>query len=181
MMKCAECGYDNLVEDTWEWDGQCDECGYLMVAAGEPLDPAIDGSIRPPVVSAPTGKRIINFIGDQIIFAVVLNVATLMFTSATNIRFVGESVGTIWGFNLLLLFLYYFLFETKFQQTPAKFVTRTEVVMADGAKPTDRAIALRTLIRIFVPFLAFSMSADGTWWHDRWTRTRVVERKKHRR
>jgi uncharacterized RDD family membrane protein YckC len=179
MMKCSKCGYNNSPESTW--DGHCDECGYLIVATGVPIDPTIDSSIYSPVTSAPTVKRIINFIGDLLILQFVFQITTRMFPNAVDIIVFGKSVSAILGFNLLLMFLYYFLFEITFQQTPVKFVTRTKVVTKNGSKPRDRAIALRTLIRMFVPFLVFSMSEYGDWWHDRWTGTRVVDSKKYRR
>lgn len=78
-----------------------------------------------------------------------------------------------------LLFLYYFAFEALFQRTPGKFITGTKVVMAGGGKPTLGTIAVRTLSR-FVPFEPISAytgkdeDKKRTWWHDRWTRTRVV-------
>ena len=69
--------------------------------------------------------------------------------------------------------LYYFLTEAVFHRSPAKFLTGTRVVTEDNQEPTVGQIALRTLVR-FVPFEPFS-SRSGTWWHDRWSKTRVVK------
>jgi DNA-directed RNA polymerase subunit RPC12/RpoP len=79
----------------------------------------------------------------------------------------------------LIIFLYYFIFESVFQRTPAKLLTRTKVVNSDGQKPTVGTIAERTLIR-FVPLEAFSFLGDRVYgWHDKWSRTYVVKTKKN--
>jgi uncharacterized RDD family membrane protein YckC len=168
IMKCSKCGYNNLPEGTR--DSRCDECGYLLFAEGSNFNTEISNS----VTSASTGKRAVNLIGDLIIFRFVITAADLIFSSAGGVSASVTEPGANWLFGILLIFLYYFLFETGFQRTPAKFITRTKVVMQDGSKPSNRSIALRTLVRL-VPFLVFSMSSDGTWWHDRWTDTRVVD------
>jgi len=85
---------------------------------------------------------------------------------------------------LIMLFAYYFIFEAAFQKTPGKFITGTKVIMEDGSKPDIGTITKRTLVR-FVPFEAISMYTGkvpknkGTWWHDRWTTTRVVIKTKY--
>jgi hypothetical protein len=80
--------------------------------------------------------------------------------------------------NLLLLFLYYFLFETIFAKTPGKLITGTEVVTWEGEKPSMGKIFWRTLIR-FIPFEPISSLGmpknDRNWWHDRWVQTQVVQ------
>jgi hypothetical protein len=175
VVKCPKCGYDNPPEGTQ--DGKCDECGHPLLPEGDNLSSQISDSISNSVVSTSTIKRVVNYIGDLMIARFIIVAVNMISSKVGSISFsVSESGGT-WLFNILLLFLYYFLFEARFQRTPAKFVTRTKVVMKDGSKPSEGSIALRTLIR-FVPFIIFSMSSYGTWWHDQWTDTRVVDSKK---
>ena len=82
----------------------------------------------------------------------------------------GNSFGENYWINLLfslsILFLYYFVFETLFQRTPAKLVTSTRVVLENGSKPDIAVISLYT---------GKDPNHKGTWWHDRWTTTRVVK------
>ncbi len=111
-------------------------------------------------------KRLINFVIDMAIIYIVIG---LLFQDMSD------------GIQLILfigIFLYYFLFETFLQKTPAKYITRTKVVSLDGSKATPGSIALRTLVR-FVPFDAISAIGtpknERTWWHDRWVKTRVVD------
>lgn len=68
---------------------------------------------------------------------------------------------------------YYVFFEGVIGATPGKMVTRTRVVGLDGGKPSFGQVFGRTLCR-FVPFEAFSFLGNGSGWHDRWSKTRVV-------
>lgn len=79
---------------------------------------------------------------------------------------------------LLLLFLYYFIFEATMGKTPAKFITRCRVVNDKGRLPDVASIAGRSLSR-FVPFDAFTfLGGDARGWHDRWSNTWVISEKK---
>ncbi len=173
-MRCPKCGYDNSPEGTQ--DGKCDECGHPLFAEGESLSPQTNDSIGDSIVSASTGKRIVNFIGDLMISRFIVVALYMVPANSGGISSSVKEPGGNFLFNILILFLYYFLCEARFQRTPVKFITRTKVVMKDGSKPSEGSIALRTLIR-FVPFIIFSMSSYGTWWHDQWTNTRVVDSK----
>nr|WP_279382660.1 RDD family protein [Acanthopleuribacter pedis] len=86
-------------------------------------------------------------------------------------------VTVLYGMPLLTLalemFLYYQFFEGFFGRTPAKFLTQTKVVLADGGRLTFTAALKRTLLR-FVPFEALSFVASLTGWHDRGSGTRVI-------
>jgi uncharacterized RDD family membrane protein YckC len=70
--------------------------------------------------------------------------------------------------------IWYLFFEIFFGATPAKFLTESKVVMADGSKVTPKAVILRTISRL-VPFEAFSFLFGSKGWHDRWTKTMVVK------
>ena len=83
--------------------------------------------------------------------------------------------------GLTVLLLYYFVFETVWGRTPAKWILGTRVVDEQGRAPSRRQILGRTLTRV-VPFEAFSLlladDADARGWHDRWSHTRVVRVRK---
>jgi RDD family len=172
-MKCSKCGYDNPPEGTE--DGRCDECGHPLLPEADNLSYQISDSAS-RVVSTSTIKRVVNYVGDLVISQFIVLKLINIPSRAGDIS---SSVGSGGSFVLIIfmLFLYYFLCEAGCQQTPAKFITRTKVVMKNGSTPSASSIALRTLIR-FVPFIVFSMSAYGTWWHDQWTNTRVVDSKR---
>lgn len=76
----------------------------------------------------------------------------------------------------IIWMLYYGFFESIWAKTPAKFITRTRVIMEDGTKPPLKTILIRTLIR-FVPFEAFTFLAPARprGWHDKWSKTIVIE------
>ncbi|MGC4067023.1 MAG: RDD family protein [Polyangiaceae bacterium] len=81
--------------------------------------------------------------------------------------------GMLW---VVLCFLaYYTFFEALFQKTPAKWITKTRVVTVQCKAPAPGRILHRSLVRL-VPFdwLSFLMG-DGRGWHDRWSRTCVVD------
>ena len=109
---------------------------------------------------ASEGKRFINFILDYILI-LILSFVVAGFFGSTNTLLI-----------LLVVFMYYFAFEAGIQKTPAKFVTRTKVVMLDGSKPDIASIAKRTLIR-FIP-LEPLFPKERKWWHDRWSNTQVI-------
>jgi len=58
-------------------------------------------------------------------------------------------------FRSVISFVYYGMTETFLSQSPAKYFTKTIVVMNDGSKPTVLTILARTLLRI-LPFESFS-------------------------
>ena len=70
--------------------------------------------------------------------------------------------------------MYYVFFESIWQRTPAKFLTKTKVVMVDGSKPDFKHILGRTLARL-IPFdhLSF-LSSHPVGWHDEFSGTLVV-------
>jgi uncharacterized RDD family membrane protein YckC len=116
---------------------------------------------------ASSAYRLANFLLDSVFCWIILFV---LFPSLAS--FFGKNTGATFLFGLGFWFLYYFVFEMMFQRTPAKFITRTKVVLLDGSRPSSLVIAKRTLSR-FMPFEPLSGN-NRTWWHDRWTKTRVV-------
>lgn len=75
-------------------------------------------------------------------------------------------------------FIYFMLTEMIFSRTPAKFFTKTIVVMKDGTRLNSKAVIRRTLWR-FVPFEQLTFfGKESRGWHDLFSDTYVV--KKHR-
>jgi hypothetical protein len=111
-------------------------------------------------------ERILN----EIIDSVIISTVYVMLSSIMDYN--------LSPFLPLFLFVYYVGFETLLQRTPAKYITKTEVVMVNDSKPNFGAIVLRTICRL-VPFNAFSVIGtpkdERTWWHDRWSSTRVIQ------
>ncbi len=119
-------------------------------------------------------RRVMNYLIDiAIIYAIMYAV---MIWPSQWIK-LGDAVSE--GMTVVLFVGYYFVLEAWLQQTVGKLVTRTRVVMVDGSKPSLKTIFMRALIRL-VPFEPFSFLLtkrdERTWWHDRWTGTRVVRK-----
>lgn len=134
---------------------------------------------------ATRGQRFMNCILDLLI------VHTILISVATTVAIIGDIANnddlSKWAeattifqrllFWVILLFLYYFLSETYFSRTFAKYFTKTIVVTKDGSRPKTHLIFIRTLSR-FIPleFLTF-LWGDFRGLHDLFSDTYVV--KKH--
>lgn len=130
----------------------------LVVAGAEPIC-----GDAPTFRVAGWGRRLTAFVVDAIISRIgAALVASWLSTS--------DNAG---GVMLLLLPLYYVLFEAAFQKTPGKLLAGTRVVSLSGAKPKMTQFIGRSLSR-FVPFEAIAGSVEDGWWHDRWSGTVVV-------
>ncbi|MDD5530785.1 MAG: RDD family protein [bacterium] len=141
---------------------------------------------------ASEAKRLLNYVLDNIILVVIMSIlcsilgaAIGSWVSVLNMpeSFVYSFLFKLFSFTIgftisgFIYYFYYFIFESKFQRTPAKFITKTKVLDMNGGKPTKSQIIIRTLIR-FIPFEAWSGFGKGEkgWygWHDRWSQTMVV-------
>lgn len=153
---------------------------FLISHGIEKIVPVSEQPVQTTVQTVSIGVRFLNFAIDNVIHQIALlfiiyPLARLVFGNSF-----GQNFWLTWVFNLFMFFLYYFSFETLFQKTPAKFLTSTRVVFADGSRPDAATIAKRSLIRL-VPFEVISQYTGkepnliGTWWHDSWTNTRVVK------
>jgi len=118
------------------------------------------------LMDASQGQRFANLLIDYVCFLL------LCFVLGAIIATIGkpELAGLVSWPTMLG---YYVFFESIFNATPGKMVTKTRVVTLDGAKPSFGQILGRTLAR-FVPFEAFSFLGGNSGWHDRWSKTRVV-------
>jgi len=134
-----------------------------------------------PDPTASNTRRFLNYAIDSLVFLIGM----LFLINPLMRAIFGNSLLKNFWINYLFTFflqvIYYVFFESLFQKTPGKFITGTKVTTEDGSKPDFGTIVKRTLIR-FVPCDAISiytgqnLSKKGTWWHDRWTSTKVTRR-----
>jgi uncharacterized RDD family membrane protein YckC len=110
-------------------------------------------------------KRFLNFLLDYIGLVIMIIFFDLFFLAENT-----------YGLSVIITIVYYLLFESVWSKTPAKFITKTKVIMENGEKPPFGVIFIRTLIR-FVPFEIFSFLSPERprGWHDRWSKTIVVD------
>ena len=126
-----------------------------------------------PVVMASLGARFVHIIIDNIVLQVITSGVTYLMVTANPTDVSLEFVAIF--LNLGLIFCYYAVMESVFQQTVGKMVTGAVVVDEYGQKITFGTAALRTIIRV-VPFDALSFLFSVRGWHDRWARTYVMNK-----
>lgn len=118
-------------------------------------------------------KRFLNYLIDRIILFAV-GVVAYIGLEYINVVIPDNQISN-YLFGSAIGFVYYFIFEVSTQRTLGKLITKTKVVTEDGLTPTPHFLITRSLSR-FVPFDAFSfLGSEDTGWHDRWSKTRVVE------
>jgi len=122
------------------------------------------GEFQSFYIEASKGVRFLHFLIDL----AIIQIAVYSIQSFFNSPFVLLIV------SIVLRLFYYIIFETVFQATPAKFITRTQVLKLDNSNASFSDVFLRTLSRL-VPFEVFSFLGDSNnGWHDKWTKTKVV-------
>ena len=129
-------------------------------------------------------QRILNCILDLLIVHIILGsigTTVVIIGDITNNYELSNWVETTTTLEKLLfwsvaLFLYYFLTETYFSRTFAKYFTKTIVVTKDGSRPQKRMIVIRTLSR-FIPLEGLTfLSGDLRGLHDLFSDTFVVRK-----
>lgn len=131
---------------------------------------------------ADKGKRFANYLVDQLfvigfgaLFGSVLGIGIAFFAPRHLSVFDEENRLLDFGLGILITLLYYGFFEGFTGRTLGKFFTKTKVVTENGEKPDFGTIVVRSLCRN-IPFNALSfLSSDAIGWHDRFSKTRVVE------
>jgi uncharacterized RDD family membrane protein YckC len=133
---------------------------------------------------ATRGQRFTNCLLDLLI------VHTILMAIATTVVIIGniaynydlskwaESTTTLERLLLwsVILFLYYFLAETYFSRTFAKYFTKTIVVTKNGSRPKIHTIFIRTLTR-FIPLECLTfLWGDFRGLHDLFSDTYVVRK-----
>lgn len=142
----------------------------------------------PDEIITSNGKRFTNFVIDYVarlgltfvigMIAAIIGVLTgneeivLFFQNITRIQEL--TIG------LVVLLLYYNVFEIFFGTTIGKLITKTVVVDVYGEKPTANAILIRSLCRL-IPFEVFSFfGTPCIGWHDSLSKTYVVNKEELR-
>jgi uncharacterized RDD family membrane protein YckC len=131
--------------------------------------------------TASKGKRFVNYLIDLIFllifsyfFGMTLGIL-LLYVSPESLSIFEEDNNLV---NYLLGFIagmiYYASLEGLTGRTLAKFITKTKVITENGEEPDFKTILIRSLCR-FVPFEALSFLGEDTGWHDRWSKTMVVD------
>lgn len=86
-------------------------------------------------------------------------------------------IGGFSGFTLLgviAMVAYYFFCEAVTNRTFGKMLAGTCVVSLQGGTPSLRSLLLRSLVRLMPVEPLSGLGKKHTWWHDRWSHTRVV-------
>jgi uncharacterized RDD family membrane protein YckC len=118
-------------------------------------------------------KRAFNFFLDSGIIFCVFYLTVISASGFVSMKVMSK----FWTLGYaVLMFFYYVIFETTFQQTPAKMINKTYVVTIGGGKPGFFRIVVRTLVR-YTPFDLFSyMFGIGKGQHDYFSKTIVTEK-----
>jgi len=133
---------------------------------------------------ATRGQRFLNFIIDLlIVHTILISIATTVviignITNNSDLSSWAESTTTLERlfFWVVMLFLYYFLTETYFARTFAKYFTKTIVVTKNGSRPKIHTIFIRTLSR-FIPLEGITfLWGDFRGLHDLFSDTYVVRK-----
>ena len=94
-------------------------------------------------------KRVLNFIIDSVIMLIIVRSAI----TVLNISEVSNRIGSLdrierYLFWSVISFVYYVMTEAFLSRSPAKYFTKTIVVMGDGSKPAILTILARNILRI---------------------------------
>ena len=125
------------------------------------------------------GRRFANYLIDRILSQVLAGGAIVLFESAPK-PFEENTSYEVMSFALiyLLIFGYYTVMEGVFNgKTLGKFITRTRAVREDGSSLDWEKAALRSVCRL-IPFDALSFMFADVGWHDKLSKTRVVNDRK---
>lgn len=140
---------------------------------------------EPQLMLALQGKRFLNLIIDRIAytgFSYIFNYFIAGFYIQALSEMLGYQLYWIMAFNVLISLCIYALFmggiEALFKgKSLGKLMTGTRAVNEDGSTISPRTAMLRGLSRM-VPFEVFSaLTTPCVPWHDRWTRTYVIDEK----
>ncbi len=131
--------------------------------------------------SASKIKRLINFLVDRIALYILIMISILMMATVlvgvlgSRIDEINNEKSLLFIFlSFLVAMVFYVALEVTTGKTVGKFYTRTKVVDENGNKPDFRTILIRSLCR-FIPFNALSfLGAEDCGWHDKLSKTRVV-------
>ena len=132
---------------------------------------------------ASLGKRFANHIIDTIFLYIIFFIVGVLYGTVkvmndpTFFDEVGEgNIVLQYLLAFIALIIYYSIFEALTGRSPAKHITKTKVIDQNGEKPDLATIIVRSLCRV-IPFdaLSFLFSEYGGGWHDRLSKTIVVD------
>lgn len=134
------------------------------------------------LVQASGGKRFANYLVDWVGFYLVwqLFFGELLGRILVWINFPADNVSALYGIVYLAVFVTFGVLVGGVEaatggKTLGKLITGTRAVMDDGSRLTPSKAFLRYLVRL-VPFEAFSALGSPSYpWHDRWTKTIVID------
>lgn len=132
-------------------------------------------------IPASKGKRLANYIIDAIVFyllVAIIGMFAFILGDAdpdATVEWIDNSLLS----NLISIIAYiwfYIFFEALLKgKTIGKLITRTRVVDIGGNPPSLYEVVIRSLSRI-VPFEGFSfLGSDPYGWHDKWSKTMVID------
>ena len=173
VMYCSHCGQQLLKSGS----NFCVNCGSSVKSLEATAN---EISKKQRLILASQSKRLINLILDSV-FAFGLFLLIALVITPLWVFYIGDTLeGTVWIWIVGTLIYFYFgvyglFFESIWQRTPAKWITKTKAVMRDGTKPDFVHILGRNLAR-FIPFeaLTFLTNQFPIGWHDRFSGTLVV-------
>jgi uncharacterized RDD family membrane protein YckC len=136
---------------------------------------------EPQLVPASHGKRLVNYVVDQLT-CIFLILFIMLAIRSTNLA-LGDAIlarlTTGFAGNLTITFFYALFMSIQESllggKTLGKLITRTRAVEEDGSRLSAEKAFLRNLIRC-VPFNPLSaLGRPARPWHDRWSHTMVVD------
>lgn len=119
-------------------------------------------------------RRFITFIVDFILLRFIFAHSIAPVWPAISSQIPSAIHGIIYNFLWFTLFvLYYIVFESIWNKTTGKFLTKTRVVNLTGGRPSFKQIVIRSFARL-IPLDVISFFWKNGRWHDRLSKTLVV-------
>lgn len=115
--------------------------------------------------------RFFNFLIDIIFFGIIAEIFFMIIGSFINLV---EYISLSYILLILLYVSYYAFFESNWQKTIGKFVTKTRVVTLDGEVPNFNEILFRSFCRL-IPFDRISFLFTKNGFHDSISKTKVIK------
>ncbi|SHI62650.1 RDD family protein [Flavobacterium terrae] len=115
--------------------------------------------------------RFANFLIDTVFFGIISQIFFIIIGSIINIE---ESLFFSYVLLILLYVSYYTFFESNWQKTIGKFITKTKVVNFDGETPSLTEIIFRSFCRL-IPFDRISFLFTKNGFHDSISKTKVIK------